>query len=141
MYLCFRRCIGLKIINNSLHNIPVFRTSPEMTFLFSLLCRRFSWFQLVRFSPTTREKRKANQLKRLQRNIHLNYCCLFYGLHFLHSLIFCNECTARTATIASSKKPVRVCGICYTEVTTGSIKVSRYSFYLWNFTTPPPSIL
>lgn len=31
--------------------------------------------------------------------------------------IFCNECSAKTATVASSKKPVRVCDVCYTEVT------------------------
>lgn len=30
--------------------------------------------------------------------------------------IFCNECSSRTAAIASSKKPVRVCDLCYAEV-------------------------
>lgn len=30
--------------------------------------------------------------------------------------IFCNECSSRTAAIASSKKPVRVCDVCYAEV-------------------------
>ncbi|GFW77837.1 early endosome antigen 1 [Trichonephila clavipes] len=31
--------------------------------------------------------------------------------------IFCNECSAKTATVAASKNPVRVCDICYDEVT------------------------
>ncbi|XP_054722542.1 early endosome antigen 1-like [Uloborus diversus] len=31
--------------------------------------------------------------------------------------IFCNECSARTATVAASKKPVRVCDVCFDEVT------------------------
>lgn len=31
--------------------------------------------------------------------------------------IFCNECSARSATIPSSKKPVRVCDGCFAEVT------------------------
>ncbi|KFM78396.1 Early endosome antigen 1, partial [Stegodyphus mimosarum] len=31
--------------------------------------------------------------------------------------IFCNECSAKTATVASSKRPVRVCDVCYIEVT------------------------
>ncbi|CAN7938356.1 unnamed protein product, partial [Ixodes hexagonus] len=31
--------------------------------------------------------------------------------------IFCNECSARSATIPSSKKPVRVCDTCFAEVT------------------------
>ncbi|XP_022103962.1 early endosome antigen 1-like [Acanthaster planci] len=31
--------------------------------------------------------------------------------------IFCNECSAKSATIASSKKPVRVCDNCYSELT------------------------
>nr|XP_042900989.1 early endosome antigen 1 [Parasteatoda tepidariorum]XP_042900990.1 early endosome antigen 1 [Parasteatoda tepidariorum] len=31
--------------------------------------------------------------------------------------IFCNECSAKSATVASSKKPVRVCDVCFVEVT------------------------
>ena len=30
--------------------------------------------------------------------------------------IFCKDCSARTATLPSSKKPVRVCEPCFTEV-------------------------
>lgn len=31
--------------------------------------------------------------------------------------IFCNECSTKSATVASSKKPARVCDVCYAEVT------------------------
>ena len=32
--------------------------------------------------------------------------------------IFCNDCSSRTASVPSSKKPVRVCDVCYQELTT-----------------------
>ncbi|CAL1292517.1 unnamed protein product [Larinioides sclopetarius] len=52
--------------------------------------------------------------------------CTACGKHFTVTIrkhhcrncgnIFCNECSSKTATVAASKRPVRVCDICYDEV-------------------------
>ncbi|RMX53912.1 hypothetical protein pdam_00020092 [Pocillopora damicornis] len=38
-------------------------------------------------------------------------------------LIYCSDCTAKSAPLTSSKKPVRVCDKCFDEVTSGTAKV------------------
>ena len=44
--------------------------------------------------------------------------------YFLQRLIYCSDCTAKSAPLTSSKKPVRVCDKCFDEVTSGTAKVS-----------------
>ena len=51
----------------------------------------------------------------------INLSFLFY---FLQRLIYCSDCTAKSAPLTSSKKPVRVCDKCFDEVTSGTAKVS-----------------
>ena len=51
----------------------------------------------------------------------INLLFLFY---FLQRLIYCSDCTAKSAPLTSSKKPVRVCDKCFDEVTSGTAKVS-----------------
>ena len=58
--------------------------------------------------------------KRSKREL-INLSFLFY---FLQRLIYCSDCTAKSAPLTSSKKPVRVCDKCFDEVTSGTAKVS-----------------
>ena len=58
--------------------------------------------------------------KRSKREL-TNLLFLFY---FLQRLIYCGDCTAKSAPLTSSKKPVRVCDKCFDEVTSGTAKVS-----------------
>ena len=58
--------------------------------------------------------------KRSKREL-TNLLFLFY---FLQRLIYCSDCTAKSAPLTSSKKPVRVCDKCFDEVTSGTAKVS-----------------
>lgn len=44
--------------------------------------------------------------------------------HSLHRLIYCAECTSKSASLTASKKPVRVCDKCFSEVTSGTARVS-----------------
>ena len=60
----------------------------------------------------------------------INLSFLFY---FLQRLIYCSDCTAKSAPLTSSKKPVRVCDKCFDEVTSGTAKVSLLiAWYLNN---------
>ena len=49
---------------------------------------------------------------------------LSFLFYFLQRLIYCSDCTAKSAPLTSSKKPVRVCEKCFDEVTSGTAKVS-----------------
>ena len=49
---------------------------------------------------------------------------LSFLFYFLRRLIYCSDCTAKSAPLTSSKKPVRVCDKCFDEVTSGTAKVS-----------------
>ena len=65
-----------------------------------------------------------------KRECHQSQKCFTDACLVLCSLIYCSDCTAKSAPLTSSKKPVRVCDKCFADVTSGTAKVhSTHSYF------------
>ena len=63
-----------------------------------------------------------------KRECHQSQKCFTDACLVLCSLIYCSDCTAKSAPLTSSKKPVRVCDKCFADVTSGTAKVHSTHF-------------